>query len=98
MAEAMEIPKESLQDLTVCALLHDNALTETRPYKAGMHHKKAIAILQENAASKSMWYNFYFSMPVLTVDNSDLQGTLMQISESVLRCEGIPRQLHSFLQ
>ena len=55
MAEAMEIPKESLQDLTVCALLHDNALTETRPYKAGMHHKKAIAILQENAASKSMW-------------------------------------------
>ena len=30
------------------------ALTETRPYKAGMHHKKAIAILQENAASKSM--------------------------------------------
>lgn len=50
MAESMEIPKESLQDLTVCALLHDNALTETRPYKAGMHHKKAIAILQENAA------------------------------------------------
>ena len=37
-------------------------------------------------------------MPVLTVYNSDLQGTLMQISESVLRCEGVPRQLHSFLQ
>ena len=37
-------------------------------------------------------------LPVLTVYNSALQGTLMQISESVLRCEGTPRHLHSFLQ